>query len=86
MSFDCKVLSIKFELVDWETEFRFFVEAIDQDGDPLSYSWEFGDKAIGKDSEAIHFYLEPGTYMPRVEVIDTKGENVACSTAWVVVE
>ena len=69
-----------------ETEFRFFVEAKDPDEDLLFYSWEFGDGNTGKDSQVVHSYLSPGTYMPRVQVADSKGEIVECSTAWVVVE
>lgn len=78
----CRVIPTK---GDARTEFRFSVLAKDPNQDSLSYLWEFGNGGSGNGSETIHFYLTPGTYMPRVTVRDAEGLSAECSTAWVVV-
>ncbi len=68
-----------------ETEFKFEIEAVDLDGDDLSYRWEFGDGEEFSGKNPMHQYKSVGTYEPKITVSDKKGEKDECSTAWVVV-
>lgn len=68
-----------------QTEFKFEVEAVDPDGDNLSYNWDFGDGETSNEMNPFHYYLSPDTYMPEITVSDEEGKEVKCSTAWVVV-
>ncbi|MDD2696572.1 MAG: PKD domain-containing protein [Candidatus Pacebacteria bacterium] len=68
------------------TEFKFEIEAIDPDGDSLSYQWDFNDGEKSADQNPIHRYQKPNTFEPRVVVSDALGEKNSCFTAWVVVE
>ena len=68
-----------------DTEFQFSLEAIDPDGDQLSFSWEFGDGTISGEQSPIYTYNVPGTFMPKITVQDPAGEKVSCNTAWIVV-
>ncbi len=45
----------------------------DPDGDPLSYSWSFGDGGVSNAEAATHGYSEPGTYTARLTVSDGLG-------------
>ena len=45
----------------------------DADGDPLSYTWDFGDGATSLRQNPDHMYMEPGTYMATVTVRDPEG-------------
>ena len=52
----------------------FEAAATDPDGDPLTYTWDFGDgpgSALGSETE--HEYLEPGTFTAVVTVSDPSG-------------
>lgn len=44
----------------------------DADGDPLSYSWDFGDGTTGTGESTSHIYTAPGSYTARVTVSDGK--------------
>lgn len=68
-----------------ETSFAFEVNASDSDNDTLFYYWDFGDGNSSDEQNPSHFYLSSGTYEPKVSVIDKKGGEIICSTAWVVV-
>ncbi|MFH1462342.1 MAG: PKD domain-containing protein [bacterium] len=68
-----------------ETAFQFEAEAVDPDGDNLFYNWDFGDGESSNKKNPIHYYFSPNTYQPKVIVLDGNGEDVNCSTAWVVV-
>jgi Domain of unknown function (DUF1929)/PKD domain/Kelch motif len=45
----------------------------DQDGDPLDYSWSFGDGATSGAAAPTHRYSTPGTYTARLTVNDGLG-------------
>ncbi len=68
-----------------ETEFQFQVEAVDPDGDTLSYKWVLGDGKDSNEKNPVHQYLSAGTYQPKIIVADGRGGEDNCSTAWVVV-
>lgn len=68
-----------------KTDFRFEVVAVDPDDDTLSYKWDFGEGEFSNEENPTHYYSSSGTYQPKVTVLDSKGEEVNCSTAWVVI-
>jgi cytochrome c len=43
----------------------------DPDGEPISYSWDFGDGATGTDPNPTHTYTAVGTYQVRLTVTDS---------------
>ncbi len=45
----------------------------DQDGDPLSYAWDFGDGTTGTGRTVSHTYDDAGTYNAVLTVSDGKG-------------
>ena len=45
----------------------------DPDGDPLSYSWEFGDGGTSSQATPTHRYASAGTYIARLTVRDGRG-------------
>ena len=51
----------------------FSANGSDADGDPLAYSWDFGDGTTSLRQNPDHTFLEPGTYMATVTVRDPQG-------------
>ena len=51
----------------------------DPDGDPLTYSWDFGDGATEPGAKVFHTFVKPGKYVARLKVTDSRG--AACSAA-----
>ena len=47
----------------------------DADGDPLTYSWTFGDGATGTGATPLHLYGTPGNYEVRLIVNDGKADS-----------
>lgn len=52
-------------------------KSADEDGDTLSYSWDFGDDSKGEGATVTHAYKEPGVYTVRLTVDDGKETNVS---------
>jgi len=48
-------------------------ESIDNDGDELSYNWDFGDGAKGTGVKTVHEYTEAGVYTAKLTVKDKEG-------------
>ncbi|MBX3742840.1 MAG: PKD domain-containing protein [Akkermansiaceae bacterium] len=62
------------------TSASFSVEALDANGDPLSYFWDFGDGNLGGNSSSItHQWVNSGTYTVTVTVSDMKGGTISRS-------
>jgi serine protease AprX len=56
----------------------------DPDGDPLTYSWHFGDGATGTGEDSSHTYLWGGDFTVTLDVSDGRGgTDTATSTATV---
>jgi PKD repeat protein len=51
----------------------------DLDGDPLSYSWAFGDGATGSGANASYVFGAPGSYQASVTATDPTGLSSAAS-------
>jgi hypothetical protein len=49
---------------------EFSVEAVDPNGDPLTYLWDFGDGSTGTGTNPAHAYAEPGEFVVTVTVDD----------------
>lgn len=45
----------------------------DPDGDPLTYTWSFGDGATSSAPDPVHAYDKPGNYQARLTVADNRG-------------
>ncbi|MBA4388214.1 MAG: hypothetical protein C0404_09550 [Verrucomicrobia bacterium] len=63
---------------------NFTAAATDPDGDPLIYSWVFGDGGISSEQNPSHTYASCGTYVATVVVSDGKGGS-ASDTAQVTI-
>ena len=70
---------------DINTQFSFFVDALDPDNDILSFVWDFDDGESSNSKDAVHYYKNPGTYKPKITVSDNKEVSDSCFTAWVTV-
>lgn len=68
-----------------ETQFQFKLDAHDADGDTLTFLWEFGDGESSQEFNPSHRYIGPGTFTPKVKVLDAFNGEASCSTAWAVV-
>jgi PKD repeat protein len=51
---------------------QFAANASDPDGDPLTYSWAFGDGVTSTDTNPTHIFNAPGTYIAWLTVSDGK--------------
>ncbi|MFI2764078.1 PQQ-dependent sugar dehydrogenase [Streptomyces echinatus] len=56
----------------------------DQDGDALTYSWDFGDGATSTSADPTHKYKKNGTYTATVTAKDTTGRTGSASVRVVV--
>lgn len=69
-------LSLQSSLINGTTStaFRFQAVAVDPDGDPLAYLWEFGDGTLGENtSEITHRWTRTGDYRVQCTVSDLRG-------------
>jgi len=69
-----------------DTKFNFFVEVLNPDNDPLDFNWDFDDNKSSDIENPSHYYMNPGTYKPRVIVSDNQDASDNCATAWVNVQ
>lgn len=53
----------------------------DNDNDPLSYAWDFGDGGTGTGVTPNHTYLRPGSFTATVVVSDGRGLNSTASAS-----
>jgi PKD repeat protein len=53
--------------------------ATDPDGDPLTFSWDFGDSGTSTGANPTHFYATAGVYTATVTVTDISGATVTQS-------
>ncbi|MFF9277217.1 PQQ-dependent sugar dehydrogenase [Streptomyces griseosporeus] len=56
----------------------------DQDGDTLTYSWDFGDGATSTEANPVHKYKKNGTYTATLTAKDPSGRTGSASTQIVV--
>ena len=56
----------------------------DLDGDPLSYSWDFGDGSFGSGASPSHAYVASGTYTVTLTVNDGTVDSPVSSTSAIV--
>jgi PKD repeat protein len=59
--------------VETGVEVSFAATATDEDGDTLSYAWDFGDGGTSTQQNPTHTYTAPGNYTVTVTVSDGKG-------------
>ncbi|HTF97459.1 MAG TPA: PKD domain-containing protein [Cellvibrio sp.] len=52
----------------------------DPDGNPLSYSWDFGDGSSATGATALHAYTASGTYTVKLTVSDSKASSSISKT------
>ena len=64
--------------------FRFFANGISATGNPLRYSWTFGDGSSSTDQNPRHTYSSKGEYLARVTVSNGDG-NTSSKTISVIV-
>ena len=53
--------------------------SVDEDGDLLSYSWDFGDGSEDNGANVTHLYQNRGEYVATLNVVD--GSGTACSSS-----
>jgi hypothetical protein len=61
------------------TAMAFDATGSDPDGDPLAYSWNFGDGSGGAGTHAGHVYGAPGSYQATVTATDPTGLSATAS-------
>ena len=66
------------------TSFSFSSGGSDPDGDPLTFTWDFGDGQSGSGQSTDHIYSSAGSYTVSVTVSD--GEESATATGSVIVK
>jgi len=59
---------------------QFQSAAIDPDGDPITFSWDFGDKTIGTGSSPLKAYANRGRYFVHLTVTDSHGASAHAYT------
>ena len=53
----------------------FSVAAVDEDGDPITYTWDFGDGSVGSGADVTHAYAAAGSFTATVTVADDAGAS-----------
>lgn len=62
----------------------FEASAIDPEGTPVAFEWDFGDGATSHDAKPSHAYAAPGVYTVSVRAIDAGGQFAEASARVVV--
>jgi PKD repeat protein len=62
------------------TSVAFTATASDPDGDPLTYTWDFGDSGTSTQQNPSHPYSAAGTYSAKVTVSDGHGGTATSNT------
>ena len=70
--------------VDAGTAVQFTANGADEDGDTLTYLWDFGDGETSTEQNPSHAYTTGGTFEAKVTVSDGKG-GIATATLTVIV-
>jgi PKD repeat protein len=52
----------------------------DADGDPLVWSWDFGDGGASTQQHPTHAFASPGNYTVTLEVSDAQGSDTAAAS------
>ena len=65
------------------TSVSFSVQANDPDGDPLTYSWDFGDGASATGQTATHVYTTSGSFTVKATARDEKNSSNGQTTVTV---
>ena len=63
---------------------NFSATASDPDGDPLTYSWDFGDGLVSSASNPAHTFTTAGTFNVNLSVSDGRGASGACNAAVII--
>lgn len=58
---------------------NFTASASDPNGDPLSYSWDFGDGGTSTDVAPVHSFVSAGSYSVNLSVDDGNGGSASCN-------
>lgn len=61
-------------------------ESITEDGEHLSYTWDFGDGTKAEGVKTTHAYTKGGRYYPRLTVDDNKGTRCSEAIATVIAD
>ena len=65
---------------------KFANSSTDEDNDPLSYSWNFGDGSTSTEKNPVHTYASNGTYTVVLTVSDGKASSPSSTSGLVLID